>query len=79
VTVFRRKSGDKASKPKPKKEKKPKASRPARKAKPREGVVVQKQPTDIYAVMLMISLGAVLIACVMLWLQLSAYGPFPQW
>ena len=62
--MFKRKSGDKAAKPKPKKEKKPKAARAARKpkSKPREGVIVQKQPTDIYAVMLMLSLGAVLIA-----------------
>ncbi len=83
--MLRRKSkpGDKAAKKaKPKKEKKPKATKA--KAKPRSkpkspGVAVQKRPTDIYAAMLMISLAAVLIACLMLWLELSSYGSFPQW
>ena len=84
--MLRRKSkpGDKAAKkPKPTKEKKPKAkkakaAKPARKPKS-PGVPVQKRPTDIYAAMLMISLAAVLIACLMLWLELSSYGSFPQW
>jgi hypothetical protein len=78
--VLRRKSADKAAKPK--KEKKPKArkAKPARKPKPSGGgVVVQKPATDIYTVMLMISCGAVLVACLLLWLELSSYGSWPQW
>lgn len=82
--MLRRKSGDQAKKPKPKKEKKPKAKKPKpsgkAQAKPKgPGVVVQKRPTDVYTVMLMISLAAVLLACLMLWLELSSYGSFPQW
>ena len=69
--------GEKAAK-KPKKEKKPKAkkakaAKPSRKAKP-EGVVVKKRPTDIYTVMLMLSLGFVAIACLMLMMELGSYG-----
>jgi hypothetical protein len=30
-------------------------------------------------VMLMISFGAVLVACLLLWLELSSYGSWPQW
>jgi hypothetical protein len=78
--VLRRKSAKQTAKPK--KEKKPKAARkakPARKPKPSGGVVVQKAPTDIYSVMLMISFGAVLVACLLLWLELSSYGSWPQW
>ena len=76
--VFGRKSGDKAAKkPKPKKEKRPKAKKkpkPARKSKSAEGVVIKKRPTDIYSVMLMMSLGFVLLAIVFLLMELGTYG-----
>ena len=68
--------GEKAAKkPKAKKEKKPKVKqpKPARKSKA-PGVAVKKRPTDIYAVMLMVSLGFVAISCIFLTLELGAYG-----
>ena len=34
---------------------------------------------DVYTMMLVISLVAVIIACVLLWLELRSYGPFPWW
>ena len=72
--VFGRKPGKKAAK-KSKKEKKPKAKKtpkPTRKAA--EGVVVKKRPTDIYTIMLMLSLGFVLMATLFLVLELGSYG-----
>lgn len=73
-----KKKGEKAEKPakkpKPKKEKKTKAkkAKPSRKAA--DGVVVKKRPTDIYTVMLMMSLGFVTLSIVFMLLALSAYG-----
>ena len=59
------------SKPiRPLKAKKPK---PSRKSKA-PGVPVKKRPTDIYSVMLMLSLGFVFLSCVFLTLELGAYG-----
>ncbi len=72
--VFGRKSGKKAAK-KPKAKKTPKVKKtpkPTRKAA--EGVVVKKRPTDIYSVMLMMSLGFVLMATLFLVLELGSYG-----
>ncbi len=82
--MFKRKSkSDKPAKAaKPKKEKKARVARekkPAKKAALSPAVAIKKQPTDIYTVMLMISLGAVLIACVLLYLELSTYGSYPWW
>lgn len=78
-----KKKGDKAAKPtkekkaKPKKDKKAKAkAKPARKAKT-PGVPVKKRPTDVYAVMLMLSLGFVALSCIFLALELGAYD-FPS-
>jgi len=73
--VLRRKSSKaKKKSPKPKKDKKKKAG-PSK----REGVVVKKAETDIYTGMLIISLAAILVACMMLWLELKTFGDFPQW
>ena len=78
--MLRRKSS------KPKKAKAAKAKKAKAKAKPkkakaakREGIVVKKTETDIYAVMLCIALAAVLMACLLLWFELKNYGEFPQW
>lgn len=72
--MLRRKSSKaKKKSPKPKKDKKKAA--PSK----REGVVVKKAETDIYTVMLIISLAAILVACMMLWLELKTFGDFPQW
>lgn len=83
-----KKKGEKAP-AKPKKEKKAKASKkakpkpkakakakPARKAKT-PSVPVKKRPTDIYSVMLMLSLGFVALSCLFLGLELSVYD-FPS-
>jgi hypothetical protein len=67
----------KEKKAKPKRDKKAKAkSKPARKAKA-PGVPVKKRPTDIYAVMLLLSLGFVALSCIFLALELGAYD-FPS-
>ena len=81
-----KKKGEKAP-AKPKKEKKAKASKKAKpkpkaKAKPSRkaktpGVPVKKRPTDIYSVMLMLSLGFVALSCLFLGLELSVYD-FPS-
>ncbi len=72
--AFGRKSSKKAAKkPKAKKTRKAKKSpKPTRKAA--EGVVVKKRPTDIYSVMLLMSLGFVLMATLFLVLELGSYG-----
>ncbi len=73
--MLRRKSSKaKKKSPKPKKDKKKKAA-----SSKREGVVVKKAETDIYTGMLIISLAAILVACMMLWLELKTFGDFPQW
>lgn len=43
-------------------------------AKPPRGVLVKKQPTNVYTVMLMVSLLAMIIGCVFLGLELAEYG-----
>ncbi len=72
--MLRRKSS-KPKKAKAAKSKKAKAKKPAK----REGVVVRKTETDIYAIMLCISLAAILLACLLMWFELKTYGEFPQW
>ena len=80
--MFKRKS--KSDKPaKAKKEKKPKKpkkkkEKPA-KAAPVASVALKKQSMDIYTVMLAISFVAVLVACILLWRELSTYGTYPWW
>jgi hypothetical protein len=43
------------------------------------GIVREKPRTNIYTVMLILSLLAISTACVLLWLELTSYGPFPWW
>jgi hypothetical protein len=58
---------------------KAKAPKPARKPRGSLLATVKKQPTDIFTVMLIISLAAVLIACVLLVLELNRFGSYPWW
>ncbi len=39
----------------------------------------QRPQFSIYTMMLVLSLIAVTTACVLLWMELSSYGPWPQW
>jgi hypothetical protein len=39
-----------------------------------QGVVVQKPRSDVYTTMLFLSLLAILIACLCLWLEMRAYN-----
>jgi|GEM_PF-3845230 len=71
-----KKKGDKAAKPKKEKKAKAKAKKPAKKKKA-AGVPVKKRPLDVYTVMLMMSLGFVMLACVFLFLELQVYD-FPS-
>jgi hypothetical protein len=41
--------------------------------------VVQKQPLNVYTVMLIVSCCAILTACLLLWMELSQWGSFPWW
>ena len=86
ATVFGRskKKGEKAAKPKKEKKAKPKKDKKEKKAKAKAkpkskapGVPVKKRPTDVYSVMLMLSLAFVLLACVFLFLELQIYD-FPS-
>lgn len=77
--MLRRKSSKpkkaKAAKPKKGKKAKAKKAAPAK----REGVVVKKAETDVYTIMLVISLAAILLACMLMWFELKSYGDFPWW
>ncbi len=69
--MFKRKSkSDKA--PKVKKEKKPKKAREKRLKAP-DSAALKKQPTDVYTVMLMVSLAALLVGIFLLGAQLATY------
>lgn len=39
----------------------------------------QKQPLNVYTMMLIISFVALLIGCILLYMELNAYGKFPYW
>jgi hypothetical protein len=87
VTVFKRKPKSdkpaKAAAPAKAKKEKP-AAAPKKRDKairktPAALTAVKKQPTDIYTVMLIIAMVAVLIACVLLFMELSTYGSYPWW
>ena len=43
------------------------------------GEVVQKQKTNVYTVMLIISFFAIVTACVLLYIELTRYGSYPWW
>jgi hypothetical protein len=82
--VFKRKSkSDKPAKTakatKAAKVKKEPKAPAARKTRPASLGPVKKQPTDIYTVMLMISMAAVFTACILLLLELNRFGSYPWW
>ncbi|MCH2131627.1 MAG: hypothetical protein MK179_21010 [Pirellulaceae bacterium] len=77
--MFKRKSkSDKPAKPKKAKKSRQKPAK-SKKKSTAPALPLKKQPTDIYTVMLMISFVAVLIACLLLFLELSTYGSYPWW
>ena len=39
----------------------------------------QKQKTSVYTVMLFISFCAIVLACLLLWWELSMWGTYPWW
>lgn len=39
----------------------------------------QKQRTNVYTMMLILSLAAIVTACVVLYLQVNTYGEYPWW
>jgi hypothetical protein len=43
------------------------------------GRLAQKPKANIYTMMLILSFIAVCIACVLLWLELQVYAPYPWW
>ena len=45
----------------------------------RGGIPVEKPRSDIYTVMLIMSFVALMIACLLLWLEGSSYGSLPWW
>ncbi len=84
--MFKRKSkSDKA--PKAKKEKKPKKPREkrSRKAPRADGLALKKQPFDVYAAMLLVSLAAILVGIFLLGAELATYSDqgffkgYPWW
>lgn len=46
---------------------------------PSQNSGTQKQPLNVYTVMLIISLMSLVIGCVMLWMELTNYGSYPWW
>ena len=41
--------------------------------------VVQKQQLNVYTVMLIVAFCAITMACLLLYLELRRWGPFPWW
>jgi len=50
-----------------------------KRSKKPDGVTSQKPRTNIYTMMLLLSLIAIITACVLLWMALKKYGDWPQW
>jgi hypothetical protein len=48
-------------------------------ANSRDSGVVQKQPLNVYTVMLIVAFCAISIACLLLYLELKRWGSFPWW
>ncbi len=48
-------------------------------ANARDRGVVQKQQLNVYTVMLIVASCAILIACLLLYLELRRWGKFPWW
>lgn len=45
----------------------------------RDEGVVQKQPLNVYTVMLIVAFCAISLACLLLYLELRRWGSFPWW
>jgi hypothetical protein len=43
------------------------------------GQVEQKPRANIYTMMLILAFVGICVACVLLWMELQAYGPYPWW
>ena len=41
--------------------------------------VEQKPRANIYTMMLVMSMCAIIVACIVLWLELKSYGDYPWW
>ena len=54
-------------------------SQPSSANTPRAAVQTQKQKTNVYTVMLFLSFVAIVLACVLLWLELKQWGDYPWW
>jgi len=48
-------------------------------AKKPDGINYQKPRNNVYVMMLILSFFAIVTACVVLYLELSTYGDWPQW
>ena len=44
-----------------------------------EPIIEQKQRSNIYTMMLILSFLGICVACVLLWMELQEYGAFPWW
>ena len=44
-----------------------------------DGVNVQKPRTNVYTIMMILAFFAIVIGCVLLYLELKTYGDWPQW
>jgi hypothetical protein len=44
-----------------------------------KGPPEQKQRMNVYTMMLIISFAAICVACIVLWMELQEYGPYPWW
>ena len=42
-----------------------------------DDIIVQKPRSNVYTMMLILSFIALLVACLVLWLEIEAYGGFP--
>jgi hypothetical protein len=45
----------------------------------RDDGVVQKQPLNVYTVMLIVAFCAISVACLLLYMELRRWGSFPWW
>ncbi|MCA9219305.1 MAG: hypothetical protein KDA71_03195 [Planctomycetales bacterium] len=54
-------------------------SNPLQAAQPQQQPRTQKQRTNVYTMMLIVSFAACVTACVLLYLHLSTYGEYPWW
>ena len=48
-------------------------------ANPSQPVATQKPGTNVYTVMLILSFCAIVIACILLYMELNRFGSYPWW